>query len=356
MPSIRLAPLLAALCVTAPLGAQQNQPPTPLAIGTATAAPGARASGWLEVPAGVDPGTRIPITVVRGRTAGPTLALVAGTQGGKVAPVVALQELRRSLDPARLRGTVLLVHVANVPSFLSRMPWRSPVDGKNGNRVYPGRADGTVTERIAHAIATEIVARADYLIDLHAADANEAATPFTFSARPGANPRTDSLARAMAVAWGSPHVVWDADGPREPGRALYLQTLAHLLGKPALTTMVGGGGVADAAAVRRNVDGAERVLRHLGMLPGEVEPPVRPLFLTHMDVVGSPATGTWRRAVEPGRRVRRGEPLGRVHDFFGEPLHDVLAPFDGVVLYVTTGPAIAAGEPLLLLGGTGGAP
>ena len=255
----------------APLAAQ------PVTVGTVTAAPGSRASGWLDVAPRSDSGTRIPITVVRGRAPGPTLALVAGTQGGKVAPVVALQRLRQTLDPGTLRGTVILVHVANVPSFLSRMPYRSPVDGKNGNRVYPGRA-------------------------------------------------------------------------------LYLQTLAHLLGKPALTTMVGGGGVADSAAVRLNVEGAERVLRHLGMVPGRAAYAARPVFLTRMDVVGSPGTGTWRRAVEAGQRVKRGEPLGRIDDFFGEPLHEVSAPFDGVVLYVTVGPAISAGEPLLLLGGSDGRP
>jgi predicted deacylase len=95
--------------------AARGQQPQPLAVGSARAAVGEKASGFIEVPAGVDSGTRIPVTVVRGREAGPTLALIAGTHGAEVAPIVALQRLRRELDPARVRGTVILVHIANLP-------------------------------------------------------------------------------------------------------------------------------------------------------------------------------------------------------------------------------------------------
>jgi predicted deacylase len=101
------------------------------------------------VPAGVDSGTRIPITVVRGARPGPTVALIAGTHGVEVAPIVALQRARAAIDPAQLAGTVLMVHVANLPSYLRRTVYYSPIDGKNLNRVYPGRAGGTVSERIA---------------------------------------------------------------------------------------------------------------------------------------------------------------------------------------------------------------
>jgi predicted deacylase len=149
-------------------------------IGTAVARPGQAVSGFIDVPAGVDSGTRIPITIVRGAQPGPTLALIAGTHGSEVAPIVALQRVRATLDPAGLRGTVLIVHVANVPSFLGRTVYYSPVDGKNLNRVYPGRADGTVSERIAHAITREIIERADYLVDIHSGDGNESLRPYTY--------------------------------------------------------------------------------------------------------------------------------------------------------------------------------
>ena len=96
------------------------QQPSPLTIGSTVARAGQAASGFIDVPAGTDAATRIPITIVRGAQPGPTLALIAGTHGSEVAPIVALQRVRGALDPATLRGTVLIVHVANMPSFLGR--------------------------------------------------------------------------------------------------------------------------------------------------------------------------------------------------------------------------------------------
>ena len=79
-------------------------------------------------------------------------------------------------DTGEPRGTVILVHIANLPSFLGRTIYYSPIDGKNLNRVYPGKADGTVSERIAYAITTEVIERADYVVDMHCGDGNEALT------------------------------------------------------------------------------------------------------------------------------------------------------------------------------------
>jgi len=132
------------------------------AVGAINPAPGSAASGYLEIPAGRDSATRVPISVIRGARPGPTLALIAGTHGSEVAPIVALQRLRPLVAPAELRGTLVLVHVANLPSYLHRTVYRGPWDQKNLNRVYPGRDDGTVSERIAAAITREVIDKSDY--------------------------------------------------------------------------------------------------------------------------------------------------------------------------------------------------
>src|SRR5207247_9697031 len=111
---------------------------------------------------------RLPVTVVGGGQSEPRLSLIAGSQGSEAAPIIALQRARTMIDPAALRGTVLIVHVANMPSFLGRTIYYSPIDRKNLNRVYPGKPDGTVSERIAYAITIHIIERADYLLDRHA--------------------------------------------------------------------------------------------------------------------------------------------------------------------------------------------
>ncbi|MDQ3518629.1 MAG: succinylglutamate desuccinylase/aspartoacylase family protein, partial [Gemmatimonadota bacterium] len=102
--------LVAALVGISSYGSAQ---PAALRIGDAIARSGAAVSGFIDIPAGADSGTRIPVSIIRGSSAGPTLALIAGTHGSEVAPIIALQRVRQSLDPAQLKGTLILVHVAN---------------------------------------------------------------------------------------------------------------------------------------------------------------------------------------------------------------------------------------------------
>jgi hypothetical protein len=326
------------------------QAQTPLTIGPVTARPGEMASGYLEIPAGVDSGTRIPFTIVRGRESGPTLALVAGTHGSEVAPIVALQRVRRELDPARLRGTVLMVHVANMPSFSRRTIYYSPVDGKNLNRVYPGRADGTVSERIAAAITREIITRADYLVDMHAGDGNEALIPYTYWSKLGLDARVDSISRDMNLAWGSDYIVVDTARPRDPRASVYTQNTAQLMGKPSITAEGGQLGIPAEEYVQQNVRAVNRLLRYFKMLPGEVEMVDRPIWFDRTEVLRSTVAGTWHPLVKPGQTVALGTLLGTITDYFGNKLSDVRAPFAGMMLYVVATPATSAGEPLGMVG------
>src|SRR6266403_3500419 len=97
---------------------------------------GEMASGTIDLGDAV-----IPITVFHGTKPGPVLALVAGNHGYEYPPILALQNLRPRINPKKLAGTVIMVHVANMPSFLGRTVYFSPIDQKNLNRVYPGKAD-----------------------------------------------------------------------------------------------------------------------------------------------------------------------------------------------------------------------
>jgi predicted deacylase len=328
----------------------------PITIGGITARAGESASGFIAIPAAADSGTRVPVSVLRGRQPGPTLALVAGTHGSEVAPIIALQRLRAEVNPAQLRGTLVLVHVANMPSFLNRTVYRGPWDGKNLNRVYPGRANGTVSERIAHAITTQVIDRADYLVDMHAGDGNESLRPYTYWSQLGLDARVDSLAREMALAWGNDHIVIDNERPRDPAASLYTQNTAQVRGKPAITTESGYLGIAAEDMVERNLTGALRLMRALGMLPGPVQKVEHPVWLDRTAVLTSPATGVWTPVVERGHTVQQGTVVGYVDDFFGNRGAEVRAPFAGEVLYVIGTPAMSQGEPVAMIGRARGAP
>ncbi len=173
--------------LTALLGAAVGAEPTvgaepraPFTVGPVVVRPGEMASGLVPVPGGSDAATFVPVTVAHGARPGPVLALIAGNHGYEYAPIVALKRLRTRLDPASLAGTVILVHVANVPSFLGRTVYYGPVDGKNLNRMYPGKADGSVSERIARTITVEVIERAGFVLDLHCGDGNESLRPYTY--------------------------------------------------------------------------------------------------------------------------------------------------------------------------------
>ena len=130
-------------------------------VGTATAAPGTKATGYIEVPAGVDPALQIPVVVVNGSKAGPVLAIVAGTHGTEYATIIAVERLIHLLDPKEISGTVILVPLVNVNSFLQKVPHLNPVDGKNMNRMFPGKPDGTQTDRASWFITKDVVAPSD---------------------------------------------------------------------------------------------------------------------------------------------------------------------------------------------------
>jgi len=142
-------------------------------VGTATASPGQRATGFLEVPAGADAATQIPVVVLRGAKSGPVLALVSGAHGTEYASIIALEKLIPAIDPAQLSGTVILIPLVNIPSFEQKVPHVNPVDGKSMNRFYPGNPSGTQTERASWLITKQVVERSDYLIDYHGGDLDE---------------------------------------------------------------------------------------------------------------------------------------------------------------------------------------
>lgn len=320
-------------------------------VGSVTARSGEKVSGFLEVPAGVDSATRIPISILRGRQPGPTLALVAGTHGSEVAPIIALQRVREIIAPAGdLRGTLILVHIANLPSFVHRTIYRNPWDQKNLNRVYPGKPNGTVTERIAYAITTQIIDKADYLVDMHAGDGNESLRPYTYWSDLGVDKRVDSLAKLMALAWGNDHIIIDTGRPRDPAASVYTTNTANLRGKPAITTEIGYLGVPDEEMIARNYRSVVRLLRHLDMLPGPKEYVEAPLWIDRSEVLTSPESGTWHALVRRGETVQKGTPLGRLTDYFGKEIALVRSTMTGVVLYVVGTPAMSKGEPVGMVG------
>jgi predicted deacylase len=320
-----------------------------LAVGSAVASPGEKVAGFIDVPPGTDAGTQIPVSIVQGMTEGPVLALIAGIHGSEPSPILALQRLRAELEPSALTGSVIFVHIANVPSFVHRTIYRGPWDLKNLNRVFPGKASGTTSERIAHAITRDVIDQCDYLVDMHSGDGNEQLRPYSYWNNLGVDERVDSVARDMTRAFGLDHIVVDRGRPRDRDATVFCSNPAHARGKPAVTTEAGEVGVPTEEMVALNVSGAFGVLRYLGMLPGTVRL-VDPVWIDPSVVVTSLHTGTWHPVVRSDQSVRENDLLGRITDYFGAVLAEVRSPMTGLLLYVVVSPAISEGEPLAMVG------
>src|SRR6266487_3497853 len=250
----------------------------PFAVGTASAASGQKATGYLAVPAGVDAATNIPVVLVNGAKPGKVLALVSGAHGTEYASIIAIEKLISDLDPAQVTGTVILVPLVNVPSFEQKVPHVNPVDGKSMNRFYPGRADGTQTERASFLITKEVVERCDHLIDLHGGDLDESLRPYAYWTQTGREEQ-DHVSRDMVLAFGLDHIIVSADRPKDPAASRYLENTATTRGKPSLTAEAGHAGTVEPEDVDALVRGCLGVMRYLKMLPGAPEMVGKPVWI-----------------------------------------------------------------------------
>jgi predicted deacylase len=291
---------------------------------------------------------------IRGASAGPTVAFVAGIHGGKASASRALERFARRLEQRkdRMRGRVRIVPVANEAGRAAGLAQLAP-DSLNLNRVFPGKWDGKPTERLAARIMSEVVAGADYLVDMHGSDGEEAVGRFAYAARPGVRPSVDSAALELARAWGTPLVVWDTDGPRTLATSSYLQTAAHLSRVPAITVFEAGAERESPAAIEAFLAGAERLLGALDVITLEREPMPPPVVRPARDVVAAPAAGAWSAAegMRPGRSVARDELLGSFADTSSGMVTELRASNPGIVLHLRQAKAgtVAARVPLVII-------
>ncbi|MDR7543085.1 MAG: M14 family metallopeptidase [Armatimonadota bacterium] len=310
-----------------------------LTVGTATASPGTRAHGALSVP-GV--AVRLPVIVLRGSAPGPTLVITAGIHGAEYVGIEAAIRAAASLDVAALRGTVIVVPVANPPAFAARAIGVCPLDGRNLNRVFPGRPDGTASERIAHTLLTQVIRRADAYVDLHGGDLHEALEPFVLFCQ-GAAPEVVAKSRAMAETFGLGYVV-------AGGLSGATVEAASSMGIPAILPEAGGQGILDERMVGLHLRGIHRVLAHLDMLGSVPEAISAPVPVSEFLWVRSSSAGLFYPSVSAGQQVSAGQAAGEIRDWFGERIASLSTPAAGVVLFVTTTLATNPGDPLFAIG------
>ncbi len=282
-------------------------------------------------------GVEIPFGIIEGSEPGPCLLVTAGVHGSEYCSIeTAVRLLKRT--PEEIKGTLVVLPILNVEGFRKRSIYIMPEDGKNLNRMFPGRPDGSTSERLADWLVTHVYPRADAYLDLHGGDLDESLAPFTVY------PSGCERSKALATAFGIPVAV-------AAGGEGYTINAAYKVGVPSILPEVSGNGLWGEDSVGEMMAGVERVMHYLGMISGPVTPAPQkfPQFV-RMWVPAAPSDGLWYAAKEISEPVTEGDVLGEIKDVFGKVLATVRSEKEGFVLYRLTSLSVNQGEALMGVG------
>ena len=287
--------------------------------------------GYLKLPHSHDASAwgslMIPITVAKNGD-GPTVVLSGGNHGDEYEGPVALFDLANTIGDMEIRGRVIIVPGMNFPAFRAGKR-TSPIDGGNMNRVFPGKPDGTVTEKIADYFQRTLLPMADYVLDIHSGGKTLDFVPFCAA---HVLDDKDQQARCVAAmrAFGAPYSIMllevDATGMYD--------TAAEDMGKVFISTELGGGGAPQPTNVAIAKRGVANLLKHAGVLSGEPDAG----GTVNLDMpdgrcfVSSVSAGLFEPCVDLGDRVEQGQIVAKVYDIdrTGSDPAVYTSPIDGI--------------------------
>jgi uncharacterized protein len=293
-------------------------------------------------------GYYFPCVEITGERPGPRLCVTAGVHVNEVSSIEAAIRLPNYFTPVTLRGSVSIIPAVNQPAWHTYTEYTCPVDGKNINFSFPGRSDGSFSEALCNALLYEWAPDADVYVDLHGGDLREEVAKFVMFQRVG-DSEIDAERAEMANCFDADFVVGlEAHHLGSPGRAI---TARASIGRHGVMSEAGAHGIVDVVSVEYHVNGVLSLAKLLGM----IDRPPLPCSRDHIACdrylwVPCTADGFLRCTVEPGERVVRGQTLGVLHDVFGTPAGQIVAPESGYVLWRITHPVMRAGDSAFGLG------
>ncbi|MET9680398.1 succinylglutamate desuccinylase/aspartoacylase family protein [Streptomyces coeruleorubidus] len=316
-----------------------------LTIGPLSAVPGRKTRG--NIPVDLGPTTvDIPLILVNGSRPGPTVVLTGGIHGGEFVGTEAATRLGGLLESEDVSGQVVICPVANPPAVYDGRLGKSPLDGVNINRVFPGDKEGGPTERLAAWLFENVISGADAYADLHSGAIDETLLDFV-GYRPTSDEELDAKTRAMADAVGYERVLRGRDAQGGNTHAA-----AARQGIPAILIETGQLGDRGPDQTRTLLDGLYRLLHHLGITeaPQDVAPvTAQPREWVWTGSVTSPAAGLWYPDAVTGDEVTEGQSIGSVIDPADGTEHKVTATATGRILYGMNGLTVAPGAELAAL-------
>lgn len=283
----------------------------------------------------------LPLIVVHGANPGPTIWLSAALHGDEIHGTEIIRRVLTHVDAKTLSGTILALPVVNVWGFVEGS--RYLPDRRDLNRSFPGSKHGSLAGQIAYRMLTEVVARCEYGIDLHAGSDHRINLP---QARADLD---DAQTASLCAVFGAPVTL------HAKQRAGSLRNAAARRGIPCLLYEAGEPHRFDDDAIRCGELGVRRVLRHLGMLTADVEPAISQVARSSYWVRAG-RSGILHLDVELGARITAGAPIGVIRDPFGDIAGRVKAREAGIVIGHTLNPLVNRGDAVVHLARTEGTP
>jgi predicted deacylase len=257
----------------------------------------------------------LSIVTIIGASAGPTLLIIGGTHGDEYEGQLIASELANQIDASTLKGRLILLPILNVPASVACQR-HSPLDGRDLNRTYPGRPDGTISEVLAHFVINTLLPHADFVIDLHSGGTLSQYVPCAMMMCSGS--RDLNIAMLAAVKnFGAPYgiIFRNTSSPGSMETEGTLEDAAHRRGIRAISTELGGGGyvTSDSLAVGRR--GIRHLMAFVGLTDQHVHNKSNCRLMECMDAsqyLISPSDGLWEPLVQLGDQVEVGKPVCRL--------------------------------------------
>lgn len=280
----------------------------------------------------------VPVIIERSKKPGPVVLLTAGIHGDEINGVEIVRQVISKNINKPVKGTIICIPVVNVFGFLNMS--REFPDGRDLNRVFPGTKNGSLASRFAFQFVKKILPVADFCLDFHTGGASR------FNAAQVRVLRGDEKSMKYAKIFNAPFTVYSKTITKS-----YRET-CYKLGKMILLFEGGKSLDSNKDIAKHGVDGAMRILDHLGMLKPRFGAP---------EVHGSSIiveNSTWMRAkysgllhvkIECGRHVERGEYIATITDPYGKFRHKVIAPHTGHIINVNESPIVYQGDAIFHL-------
>ena len=289
--------------------------------------------------------TFLPLTVIKGKDKRIVFTILAGVHGAEYAPIIATQKLIKKFEVKRLSGTIIILPITNIGAFYSSTPYVNPIDNLNINRIFPGNKNGSVSEKIAHFIATKIIPVSDVFLDAHSGDANEDLLPFVCYYDNQNYPFQTKMAKELSEYSGFENVISYPYTIKNSEPALYAFKQATQVGKIALSFESGKLGYLQPKAVDRILRGYYRIFDKLEMYEyNALEDKTKFKRLNSPYYIKSKFQGILYSGYKAGEKVLKNNELGFITDEFGKIIERYFASKSGTILYMKGTPPVNIGD------------